>query len=158
MNDVDAQPEDDDAADDADWEDAGAGIVNLVFAGTGVYVATAIVATISPDSFGGLITGVSLALFAVGVVAFLWSYFVAVGRSRYDLIGIGGLYFLADSAPRVVRIRLLGALGVEVVVALVTASIRLFTAVAFGVLVPIFGLGLAGLWGARYGKFPPRDS
>jgi hypothetical protein len=142
---------------DDDWEDQGAGIVNLVFGGTGVYVATAIIATITPDAFGGVITAVSLALFAIGVVAFAWSYVVAVGRSRYDLIGIGGLYFLAGSAPRVVRTRLLGALGVEVVVALVTSSIRLFTAVAFGVLVPIFGLGLAGLWGARHGKFPPRS-
>ena len=27
---------------------------------------------------------------------------------------------------------------------------------SFG-LVPVFGLGLMGLWGARHGRFPPRD-
>jgi hypothetical protein len=27
---------------------------------------------------------------------------------------------------------------------------------AFGFLVPVFGLGLAGLWGARYGTFAAR--
>ena len=32
-----------------------------------------------------------------------------------------------------------------------------FTAVAFGVLAPMLGLGLIGLWGARYGTFPERD-
>jgi hypothetical protein len=29
--------------------------------------------------------------------------------------------------------------------------------VAFGILVPIFGLGLAGLWGARHGVFEARS-
>ena len=42
---------------------------------------------------------VSLVLFAVGMVVFVWAYAVAVGRSRTDLIGIGGLFFLAGSAP-----------------------------------------------------------
>lgn len=138
-------------------EGDGPAIVNVAFAGTGLYVAAAIIATIFPDGFGGVITGLSVTLFAFGVVAFVWSYFTAVSRSRYDLIGIGGLYFLAGSAPKVVRVRLLGALAVQVVVAIATSSIRPFTAVAFGILVPIFGLGLAGLWGARYGTFPQRE-
>ena len=34
------------------------------------------------------------------------------------------------------------------------ASIRPFTAVAFGILAPMLGLGLMGLWGARHGRFP----
>jgi hypothetical protein len=29
---------------------------------------------------------------------------------------------------------------------------------ASGFLVPVFGLGLCGLWGARYGTFAPRTS
>jgi hypothetical protein len=45
---------------------------------------------------------------------------------------------------------------VQVVVALVTAIARPFTGLAFGILVPVFGLGLAGLWGARRGSFPSR--
>ena len=49
------------------------------------------------------------------------------------------------------RCALLGALAVQVVVAVATAAVHPFTSQAFGVLVPMFGLGLAGLWGARYG-------
>ena len=32
---------------------------------------------------------------------------------------------------------------------------RIF-ALAFGMLVPMFGIGVAGLWGAIYGKYPTR--
>jgi hypothetical protein len=32
----------------------------------------------------------------------------------------------------------------------------LYSPLAFGILVPVFGLGLCGLWGARYGTFEPR--
>jgi hypothetical protein len=52
---------------------------------------------------------------------------------------------------------LLGALAVETVVAFATAGARPFSALAFGILVPMFGLGLSGRWGARYGHFDPRD-
>jgi len=135
---------------------AGRAIITASYAGTGVYVVAAVVATIVPDGFGPALAAVSLMLFAAGMVVFLWSYAVAVGRSRVDAIGIGGLYFLSGSAPRSVRVRLLGALAIEVVVAIASASVRPFTALAFGVLVPVFGLGLAGLWGARHGVFDPR--
>ena len=30
--------------------------------------------------------------------------------------------------------------------------------VAFGILVPMFGLGVVGSWAARYGRFPPRET
>jgi hypothetical protein len=38
----------------------------------------------------------------------------------------------------------------------VAAGIRPYTAVAFGVLAPMFGLGLNGLFAATYGRFPDR--
>jgi hypothetical protein len=47
-------------------------------------------------------------------------------------------------------------LAVEILVALTTASVRPFTSLAFGVLAPVYGLALAGLWGAQYGTFKPR--
>jgi hypothetical protein len=87
----------------------------------------------------------------------LSAYAIAIGRSRFDAIGIGGLYFLAGSAPAPVRRLLLGALAVQTVVAFATAGARPFSALAFGILVPMFGLGLSGRWGARYGNFDPRD-
>jgi hypothetical protein len=50
-----------------------------------------------------------------------------------------------------------------VVVGLIGAIVRSSTdgragsTLAFGVLVPIFGLGLNGLWSSRLGVFPPRQ-
>ncbi|CAN5183122.1 hypothetical protein BH18ACT4_BH18ACT4_10820 [soil metagenome] len=133
----------------------GAGIVNLAWAGTGVFAAAAAAGAADPDTFAVATAVVSCVLFAVGCAVFLWAYALAVGRSRSDSIGIGGLYFLAgDTAPRPVRTRLMIALAVQVVVAVAAASLRPFTPIAFGILVPMFGLGLAGLWGARHGEFP----
>jgi hypothetical protein len=48
------------------------------------------------------------------------------------------------------------ALAIQVVVAVTTASIRPFTTLAFGILVPMFGIGMNGLWAARHGRFGPR--
>lgn len=134
----------------------GAGLVTLAWAGTGCFVATSIVATIWPDAAAVPASVLDCLLFVVGVVAFLWAYAIAIGRSRTEEISIAGIYFLAGTAPKVVRFRLRLAIAVEVVAAVVSASIRPYTAVAFGVLVPMFGLGLAGLWGARHGSFPAR--
>jgi hypothetical protein len=143
--------------DEIDADVPGGAIVNGSWAGTGLYVATAVLATIDPDGLSGPGVVVDLGLFAIGCAAFLWAYAVAVSRSRTDAIGIGGLYFLQGSAPRVIQLRLLIPLAIQVVVAIATASLRPYTAVAFGILVPIFGLGLSGLWGARYGHFDARS-
>ena len=131
-------------------------IINASWAGTGLYGALAVVGTAVPDWFAVPTAAVSGALFAIGCVVFLWAYAVAVGRSRTDAIGIGGLYFLADSAPPVPRFRLRLSFAIEVALATVSSSIRPFTPIAFGFLVPVFGLGMMGLWGARYGSFGPR--
>jgi hypothetical protein len=134
----------------------GSRIVRLSWAGTGLFVAGSLAATIAPDTFGVPAAIVDGALFVVGCAAFLWAYAVAVGRSRTDAIGIGGLFFLSGSAPAQIRVRLLVPLAVEVAVAILSASIRPYTVVAFGILVPIFGLACCGVWGARYGRFAPR--
>ena len=141
---------------DIDAAVQGEGIVNGSWLGTGVYTALALFGTVFPDTFAVPTAIVSGVLFVTGCVVFLWAYARAVSRSRTDLIGIGGLYFLSGSAPKVVRFRLRLSLAVEVVAAIVSSSIRPFTPMAFGFLVPIFGLGMCGLWGARYGAFEPR--
>jgi hypothetical protein len=134
----------------------GLGIVRTSVAGTAVYAVVAVLATVFTDALGVLVAVVSGVLFFAGTGAFLWAYAIAIGRSRNDLIGMGGLFFLAGSAPRIVQRVLMASLGAEVVVAVVTASVRAYTELAFGALVPMWGLGLAGLWGARHGVFPPR--
>jgi hypothetical protein len=134
----------------------GGRIITASRVGTAVFAVTATAAVIDKDTFGLINVIVSLALFGVGCVVFLWAFGIAVSRSRTDAIGIGGLYFLQGSAPRSVQVALLVPLAVQIVVALVSAGLRPFTSLAFGVLVPMFGLGQAGLWGGRYGRFGSR--
>ena len=128
------------------------------WAGTWAFTAMAVATTVFPDPMAVPIAVVSLALLALGCWAMLWAFQRALQRSRYELIGVGGLYFLAGCAPRSVRFSMMAALAVEVVVALAAASVRPFTASAFGILVPVYALGLSGAWGARHGTFPPRPS
>jgi len=133
----------------------GQAIIGVSWWGTAMFAVTSVAATIWTDL--RLVAAiVALGLFAIGCVVFLAAFAFAVARSATDAIGIGGLYFLAGSAPGPVRRSLMGALAVQVIVALVTASIRIFTSLAFGILVPIFGLGQAGLWAARHGRFEAR--
>ena len=142
----------DDLAADAE----GPAIINLSWGGTAAYAALAVAGTNVPDWFALPTAVLSGVLFVVGCIVFLWAYGVAVARSRTDAIGIGGLYFLAGTAPKVPQFRLRLSLAVEVAAAVVSSSVRPFTPMAFGFLVPVFGLGMMGLWGARYGVFEPR--
>ena len=66
------------------------------------------------------------------------------------------MYGLSGTTPVPVKANLFGSLAVEALVAVVTASTRLYSTLSFGILGLLWGLGLAGLWGARYGAFPPR--
>jgi hypothetical protein len=141
----------------------GEGVIRLSWAGTAAYAVAVVVATTVPEGGQLPLVIVCVVLFLAGMVAFLAAYVVAIGRSRHVAIGIGGLYFLAGTAPPRVRRHLLGSFAVELAVAVVSASIGLARSaadadnpLAFGVLTPLFGLGLAGLWGARHGAFAPR--
>ena len=133
-------------------------IVRAAWVGTAVFTLTAILGVAVPHPLSAPAAGVALALFAAGCVVFVWAYALAVARSRTDEISVVGLYLLSGSAPRPVRIRLLGAVAVESAVALGTASARPYTIAAAGILVPVYGLGLCGLWAARHGTFPPRTA
>lgn len=96
-------------------------------------------------------------LFGLGCLAFARTLLGAALRSRTEELSVAGIWLLAG-APRPIRVWLLGCLAIQVVVALVTASVRPYTSLAFGVLVPMFGLGLSGLWAVRSGSFPPRSA
>jgi hypothetical protein len=138
-------------------DEPGATLVNVTFLGTGALVATSAAAAAAPDTFGVVLAALSIALFAIGTGAMLWAYALGVSRSRTDLITVPGLFFLAgDVAPPSTRRALRVATAVEVVAVVAAASIRPYTEVAFGILAPMFGLGLMGMWGGRYGTFPER--
>ena len=97
-----------------------------------------------------------LALGIVGTLLFVVALVQGAGRSRAHAMTMGGWWFLTDAAPRAVKARLFGCLAVQVTVAFATASIRPFTELAFGFLVPMFGLAVIGSWSARHGWFPDR--
>jgi len=140
-------------------------IVRTDLAGTAVFTVSAVVAAVvftGPVRVVGVV--VALALFAIGIFTFLWSYVTAVQRSRTDDIAVAQLYFLAGgSTPRPVKRLMLTALAVQVVVAFSTAIARSSTdgragsTLAFGILVPMFGIGLNGLWCSRNGSFAARQ-
>lgn len=134
-------------------------------AGTIVFVVTAVAAAAfftTPFQWIGAIT--ALALFAVGVFAFIWSYFHAVNRSRTEEIGTAQLYLLTGPpTPAIVKRVMLAALTVQVVTALATALARPNgpdgkpgSSLAVGFLAAMLGFGLNGLWCAFHGEFPPR--
>jgi hypothetical protein len=93
-------------------------------------------------------------LFTLGVLAFVRTLLVAAERSRTEELSVAGIWFLAG-APTPIRLWLLGALAVQVVIGL-AAGMAQPEPGAFGVLVPVYGLGLCGLWSVRSGTFPPR--
>lgn len=108
---------------------------------------------------------VALALFAIGVATFIWGYFTAVQRSRHDEISVTNLFLLtAGVAESRVRMAMNGCLAAQILVALGAALSRTSTdgksgsTLAFGVLVPLFGLGLNGLWASRNGTFSARKN
>jgi hypothetical protein len=127
------------------------------WAGTVLFVVTAVAAAIAPSAFEPVALAVAIALFAAGCAVFLWSFFLIAGRSRTSQIELAQVWFLSGApTPRAVRRSLLGAFAVQVVVGLATAAVRPYTSLAAGVLVPMWGLGLCGLWAARHATFPPR--
>jgi hypothetical protein len=136
---------------------------NILFTGA-FTVLTLVAAWLFTPGLRGMIVAVDLALFAIGCFAFIWSYFSGVQRSRTDEISVAGLFALAGGvAPRRITMVMNSCLSAQVVVGLIGAIVRSSTdgragsTLAFGVLVPIFGLGLNGLWSSRLGVFPPRQ-
>ena len=132
-------------------------IVKLSWAGTALFVVTAVLGAVAPAADLPALV-VSLALFAAGTVLFFVAYARAVARSRTDKVGIMAMFFLEGRvAPSPVKRLLLGSLAVEVLSAIATAAVRPNTSLAFGILAPLYGLALAGVWGAYHGMFPPRS-
>ncbi len=135
----------------------GGGIVALSIIGTAVFVIAGLLAALFMGGLMVLYVTISLAQFVIGTVVFALAFLRAVDRSRTSTIGVGGLFFASGSAPRPVRIRLVGAFTVQVVVSIAVAWSHVYTALAFGVLAPMWALGFTGLWVAAYGTFPDRE-
>ncbi len=132
--------------------DDGSRIVVASWASVILFAVTAIPAAAGVSALRGAALGVSVTLFVIGIAVWLWGFAVALVRNASgDDIVVGSLFLLQGSPPRGVRRHLYLALAASVVLAGATA-----TSDAFGILVPMLPIGLIGLWGARYGTFPPR--
>jgi hypothetical protein len=126
-------------------------IVEASLAGTVLFAATTLPAAAHVEAFQVPASAISLVLFVVSIpLALLALARAAVRTARQeDRITVGSLFFLQGSAPRPVRLLLLGSLAVSVVVSMVAAARE-----PFGILQPVFPLSLAAQWGARHGAFP----
>jgi len=149
----------------SDGRRAGDMIVLADVVGTFAFAITATYAAVvfsTAAQWVGAIT--AMALFAVGIFVFLWSFWTAVQRSRQEQIGVMQMYLLlGEPTPSRVRRIMLAMLVAQIAVAFITAFARSEsddgspgTSLAVGILVPMFGLGLNGLWCAFHGDFPPR--
>lgn len=148
-----------------DEKRAGDVIVLADVIGTVAFAITAVYAAVVFSTAAQWVGAIpAMALFAVGVFAFLWSFWNAVQRSRAEEIGVMQMYLLLGApTPSRVRRIMLAMLAIQIIVAFVTAFGRSEaedgspgTSLAVGMLVPMFGLGLDGLWCAFHGVFPPR--
>lgn len=141
-------------------------LVRANLAGTALFVAALAFAIPFRTHRSGqvLIVVLSLVLFAAGIATSLWAYTTALERSRSEEVGVANLFLLTgDTAPKPVKAAMSWALAAQVVAALVGASVGVaglqenqLNALAFGVLVPMFGIGMNGAWAARYGSYGPR--
>ncbi|NKB40950.1 MAG: hypothetical protein GKR86_07885 [Ilumatobacter sp.] len=146
---------------------AGEEIVRFDVAATSVFVVSAVAAAVIFDGAAMTIAAViALLLFFIGIAAFLWAFWNAVQRSRGEQVAVTQLYLLTGGvAPKRVRNTMWLALSVQCVVGLGTAIARPNASngspgnsLALGVLVPILGFGLNGLWAAFHGHYQDRLS
>jgi len=130
---------------------------------TGLFTVVALGGILAPEAVDAAVLVVSLSSFLVGCGLFAVDMFLAAQRSRSSEMGIGGLFFLSGSAPTSVQRHLLGSLSVQVAVSLLAAAVgfariddQQLNTLAFGILVPMAGLGACGYWAVRWGLFPER--
>ena len=134
-------------------------VATVVFAATATYAAAEFS---TAAQWVGAVT--AMVLFTIGVVAFLWSYWTAVQRSREVDIAVSQLYMLLGPAvPKRVRRTMNLLLFAQFAIAIATTFARPDgpdgnpgSSLAVGFLAAMLGFGLNGLWASRYGVFRPR--
>lgn len=130
-------------------------LARLDLVGTVAFVAvTAAVAVVDGDDIALANLVVSAALFLVGSLVWGAGFVLAAGRSRTHVIDLAGLFYLTGSAPRSVRRFFLGLWFVQIAVAVAAIVV---TSPPFGVMAPVFGIGVITLWAATRGTFPERE-
>lgn len=124
--------------------------------GTGAFCVATVLGVVWVDHGGLVAQIVALVLFAAGCVAFGRAYIAAVGRSRREQVPTLVVFLQMPGAAPALRAEFRVATALQFAAGLAGASLRPFSALAFGILAGVYGLGLTGLWGATYGVFPRR--
>jgi hypothetical protein len=103
-------------------------------------------------AFGrGLMVLVASVMFVGGTVLMAMALVTAARRSRESVLTIGEVFFRVPKP-------FLVSFGAQVAIAFASAAAHPNTGAAFAILAPVFGLGVMGLWGARHGTFPTRET
>lgn len=142
----------------------GSAVVRMNIAGTLAICAAGVLGLVSTGVAQGVLAPVSGVAAVVGIAAFAWSYLQAVNRSREHEISVSQLYFaVGDVAPKRVKRAQQGCLAVQVLASIVVMVAGFsqtdpeeFNWAACIIVTPLFGMGMTGVWVARFGSFGPR--
>jgi len=130
----------------------GRGIVRFGWIANVVFGITAVPAAAGVGAFEAPAIEVALALFFVAIGAFVYAFVLGASRSAGgEEVAVANLFFLQSAAPREVQRQFLALFVVCLLIAVATVVWA-----PFGFLVPMLPIGLAGVWSARYGTYPPR--
>jgi hypothetical protein len=133
---------------------SGRRIVVASWVGDALFAVTALPVALGVDAFDDPAVVVALLLFFASLVVWCWALgLAAVRTTRGDDVQVMSLFLLEGRAPARARWLLYGSFLACLAITVATAAAN-----PFGVLVPMYPLGLVGLWGARHGVYPPRQT
>lgn len=134
---------------------AGHGLIRLDAAGTASLAVVTLATGISDASavvMANLV--VSSVLFVGGCIGFGIGFVRAARRSRDEVIDLAGLFYLTGSAPTPIRKLLLGLWFAQIAIAVGAIAL---SDPPFGVMAPVWGIGLITWWASLHATFPPRE-
>lgn len=115
------------------------------------------IAFFSSDAVRNVVAVGCSVVFVAGAALFSWAFTIAAGRSRSEDVTVAGAFFLAGSIGTSDRRWAFGLLGAQSLIGLVGAGADPYTTMAFGILVPMFGLGIIAFLGSAHGAFHQRN-
>lgn len=124
---------------------------------TAVQLVGMVVAFFGSESVRNVVATGCIVVFLAGAALFTWAFLIAAGRSRLEEVSVAGAFFLGDGAvSNSDRVWAYGLLTAQSVIGLAAASADPYTTMAFGILVPMFGIGAVAFLGSAHGAFRVR--
>ena len=133
-------------------------IVRASLLSTAAFGALSLATYLLDGSLDRTFSVVCAVLFVAGTLLLGLGMWNGIQRSRIEEVTLTGLLSVDKShVPGSIRNALWLSIVLQVALSLLFASLRPFTEQAFGLLVPMVGLGFAGLWGSRFAEFHARS-